>query len=274
MDNTAIVLRQHHELWSKGHVGLADELYAQDFIGHHPGEPDWSGPESVKLSVTTIREAFPDFAETVEDVVTAGDRVVTRFTSSGTHLGELSGVAPTGRRMAMSEMAIFRLARGRIVEQWGQLDRLGMFRQLGVVPATWPPMELLYEITFDVDVQDLGTTPSGQRRIVVVKGGSFAGPRLRGRVLPGGGDWLLVRTDGSRRLDVRGTLETDDGALIYGSYLGVIRGTPDDPSTYYFRTAPLFETAAPRYAWLNHVLAVGYGWRGEGRIGYSVYAIR
>jgi ketosteroid isomerase-like protein len=274
MDNTATVLRQHHELWSKGHVGLVDELYTQDFIGHHPGEPDWTGPESVKLSVTTIREAFPDFAETVEDVVAAGDRVVTRFTSSGTHLGELGGIAPTGRRMAMSEMAIFRLAGGRIVEQWGQLDRLGMFQQLGVVPTTWPPMELLYEITFDVDVQDLGTTPSGQRRIVVVKGGSFAGPRLRGRVLPGGGDWLLVRTDGSRRLDVRGTLQTDDGALIYGSYLGVIRGTPDDPSTYYFRTAPLFETAAPRYAWLNHVLAVGYGWRREGQIGYSVYAIR
>ncbi len=98
------------------------------------------------------------------------------------------------------------------------------------------------------------------------KGGSFAGPRLRGRMPPGGGDWLLVRTDGSRRLDVRGTLETDDGALIYG--------TPDDPSTCYVRTAPLFETAAPRYAWLNHVLAVGYGWRRDGRIGYSVYAIR
>ena len=62
--------------------------------------------------------------------------------------------------------------------------------------------------------------------------------------------------------------------MIYGTYLGVIHGAPDDPSTYYFRTAPLFETAAPRYAWLNHVLAVGYGWRREGRIGYSVYAIR
>lgn len=273
-ENTAVVLRHHDEIWTQGRLDVVDELYAPDFIGHHPGAPDWVGPESVKLVVRLTREAFPDFTETVEDVVASGDRVVTRFTSTGTHLGELRGLAPTGRRMAMAEMAIFRVARGRIVEKWGMIDGLGMARQLGIVPAPWPPMERLYDVTFDVDVQDLGATPSGQRRIVVVKGGSFEGPRLRGRVLPGGGDWLLARADGSRRLDVRVTLETDDGALIHSSYLGVIHGDPDDPATYYFRTAPLFETAAPSYAWLNRLLAVGYGWRRQGQVGYSMYAIR
>jgi len=97
-------------------------------------------------------------------------------------------------------------------------------------------MELLYEITMDVDVRDVGATPSGRRRIVVVKNGSFSGPRLRGRVLPCGGDWLLERADGSRRLDVRITLETHDGALIYASYLGIIHGSATDVSTHYFRT--------------------------------------
>jgi hypothetical protein len=111
----------------------------------------------------------------------------------------------------------------------------------------------------DVDVQDVEATPSGRRRIVVVKNGSFSGPRLRGRLLPCGGDWLLERADGSRRLDVRITLETHDGALIYASYLVVIHGSATDVSTHYFRTAPLFETAAEQYDWLNHILAVGYG---------------
>jgi steroid delta-isomerase-like uncharacterized protein len=273
-ESKAVVLRHHEEIWSKGNLDAIDAVYAPEFVGHHPGAPDWIGSESVKLIVRTMRDAFPDFTETIEDVVAEGDRVVTRFTSTGTHLGALRGLAPTGRRMSMAEMAVFRVARGRIVEKWGIFDRLGMVQQLGIVPSAWPPMELLYEITMDVDVQDVGATPSGRRRVVVVKGGSFSGPRLRGRVLPCGGDWLLERADGSRRLDVRITLETHDGALIYASYLGVIHGSATDVSTYYFRTAPLFETAAAQYDWLNHILAVGYGRSAGAQVAYSVYGIR
>jgi steroid delta-isomerase-like uncharacterized protein len=273
-EDKAVVLRHHEEIWSKGNLDAIDAVYAPEFVGHHPGAPDWIGPESVKLIVRTMRNAFPDFTETIEDVVAEGDRVVSRFTSTGTHLGALRGLAPTGRRMSMAEMAVFRIARGRIVEKWGLFDRLGMVQQLGIMPPAWPPMELLYEITMDVDVQDVGTTPSGRRRIVVVKSGRFSGPRLRGRVLPCGGDWVLERADGSRRLDVRITLETHDGALIYASYLGVIHGSATDVSTYYFRTAPLFETGAEQYDWLNHILAVGYGRRAGSQVGYTVYAIR
>jgi len=144
------------------------------------------------------------------------------------------------------------------------------------MPPAWPRGAngaLLYEITMDVYVQDVGATPSGRRRIVVVKNGSFSGPRLRGRVLPCGGDWLLERADGSRRLDVRITLETHDGALIYASYLGVIHGSATDVSTHYFRTGRLFETAAEQYDWLNHILAVGYGRRAGSQVGYTVHMI-
>ena len=122
-------------------------------------------------------------------------------------------------------------------------------------------------------IQDLGPTPLGQRRIVPVAGGRFEGARLRGVVLPhGGADWLLQRADDSFQQDVRVTLQTEDGALIAMSYRGVRHATPEisarlargervDPGQYYLRTAPLFETGAVRYAWLNCVVAVGVGER-------------
>ncbi len=283
-NNTVLVRRHHEEIWSKGNVDAVDEMYAPEFVGHHPGAPDWIGPQSVKRIVRLVRDAFPDFRETVEDVFAAGDRVVTRFIASGTHRGAYRGIAPTGRSVAMPEMAIFRVAGGKIVEKWGALDRLDMFQQLGVMPPVSPPFAFLYDITMDVEVQDIGATPAGHRRIVCVKGGTFTGPALRGRVVPGGGDWLVGRADGSRRLDVRLTLETDDGSLIYASYGGLFYGASDvlgriaagataDVSEYYFRTAPMFETAAERYAWLNRTLAIAYGRRTSSEVGYSVYAI-
>jgi len=144
--------------------------------------------------------------------------------------------------------------------------------------------ELLYEIAMDAESDDLGQTPLGHRRIVRVTGGTFEGPRLRGTVLPGGGDWLVERADGVRQLDVRITLRTDDGALIYAHYPGLchagpgvmarlLRGETVDPSEYYFRTAPLFETSAENYAWLNRVLALGIGRRTSRQVSYTVYAI-
>jgi steroid delta-isomerase-like uncharacterized protein len=283
-DARTLILRHHDAVWSRGDLDAIDALYAPDFVGHHPGLPDWVGREGVKLAVQTIRAAFPDFQESVEDVVVEGDRVVTRFTASGTHLGALAGVHPTGRRMSMAEIGVFRVADGRIAEKWGVVDRLSLFQQLGVVPDVWPLLELLYQITMDVTVLDLGPTPGGHRRIVRVEGGAFAGPRLRGEVLPGGGDWVLERSDESRRLDVRITLRTDDGDLIYASYGGVFRapseifgrlkaGEPVAPSAYYFRTAPLFETASAKYSWLNGILAICYGRLTPGQVSYDVYAI-
>ncbi|HEV2055599.1 MAG TPA: DUF3237 domain-containing protein [Methylomirabilota bacterium] len=145
--------------------------------------------------------------------------------------------------------------------------------------------ELLCEMSADLEEpQDIGTTPYGNRRIISVTGGSFAGPRLKGEVLPGGGDWLLIRPDGVRQLDVRATLRTDDGHLIYVSYRGIadispavfqrlLRGEAVDPAEYYFRTTPVFETGSEKYGWLNRIVTVGVGTRTPTGVGYIVYAI-
>ncbi|MFT3926996.1 MAG: DUF3237 domain-containing protein [Myxococcales bacterium] len=106
-------------------------------------------------------------------------------------------------------------------------------------------------------IQDLGKTPVGARVIYPITGGTFEGERLRGNVLPAGGDWTTQRADGVTELDLRITLATDDGALIYMTFAGIrddhAEGAP------YFRTLPRFETAAPQYAFLNRLLAVGRG---------------
>ena len=118
--------------------------------------------------------------------------------------------------------------------------------------------------------QKLGTVPHGTRIIVPVTGGDFDGPQLRGKILPGGGDWLLLRSDDVLELDLRITLETDDHALIYMTFQGLRHGPPDaiaalsrgeavDPASYYFRTAIRFETSAPQYAFLNRLIAVSSG---------------
>jgi uncharacterized protein DUF3237 len=102
--------------------------------------------------------------------------------------------------------------------------------------------------------QEIGSTPQGTLMIFPVTGGTFEGERLRGRVLAGGGDWVTAHKDGSFTLDLRVTLEADDGALIYMTFTGV-----RDDANHYFRTVPRFETAAPQYAFLNRLLAVGTG---------------
>lgn len=102
--------------------------------------------------------------------------------------------------------------------------------------------------------QELGATSEGKRVTYPIIGGAFEGDRLRGKVLSGGADWTLQRPDGAIELDLRITLETDDGALIHMTFTGI----RDDASSY-FHTLPRFETAAPKYAFLNKLLAAGTG---------------
>jgi len=102
--------------------------------------------------------------------------------------------------------------------------------------------------------EEIGVTPHGKLSIFPVTGGSFEGERLRGKVLAGGGDWVTEKADGTFELDLRVTLETEDGALVHMTFTGV-----RDDANHYFRTLPRFETAAPKYAFLNRLLAVGVG---------------
>ena len=137
------------------------------------------------------------------------------------------------------------------------------------------PAEILSRALMTVKViaaptRKLGAVPYGVRTFVPVAGGDFEGPRLRGTILPGGGDWLLLRSDGVLELDLRITLETHDHALIYMTFQGIRHGPPDvieafsrrevvDPARYYFRTVPRFETSAEAYTFLNRIVTIGVG---------------
>jgi len=128
---------------------------------------------------------------------------------------------------------------------------------------------MILEVTVAVP-QRIGAGPHGTRITVPITDGHFEGPRLRGRVLPGGGDWTILRGDGVLELDLRVTLETNDGALIHLTSKGLRHGPADviaaigrgevvDPSEYYFRTLPRFETGHSKYEFLNRLLAVASG---------------
>src|SRR5260370_226862 len=145
--------------------------------------------------------------------------------------------------------------------------------------------ELLFEIRAELsEVQVVGQTRAGIRRFRPVNGGTISGPRISGEILPGGGDWLLVRSDGVRSLDVRIMFRADDGHLVYGSARGLFAISPEaferiqkgedvDPAEYYFRTTPLFETSSEKYAWLNRVVAVSVGQFTQTAVLQTVYAV-
>jgi hypothetical protein len=144
--------------------------------------------------------------------------------------------------------------------------------------------QLITEQLFEFEAElatawDIEGTPHGARRIVTTNGGSFVGPKIKGELLHGA-DWLVVRPDGVREIDARVTLRTDDNHIIYMFYKGLITGVPDqdaDPTTYYFRTTPIFETGSDRYGWLNRIVSVGVGRRAgtreRPRVEYSIFQI-
>ena len=145
--------------------------------------------------------------------------------------------------------------------------------------------EFLFTITVTVDtLHDVGLVPSGTRHIDMLGKGTFEGPRLKGEVLAGGMDMKTVRADGAMNPNVRMVLKTDDGALVIMLYTGVRHGSPEvmarlargevvPPTEYYLRNTPYFETAAPRYDWLNRIVAVGVGRRMPDHASYDVFQI-
>lgn len=139
-----------------------------------------------------------------------------------------------------------------------------------------------YHATLRMPPEAVGRVPGGERVIVTVTGGAFEGPRLKGTIMPTGGDWVLSN-DGVIRLDVRATLQTDDGAYVYVQYFGIKRpeegkaaAEPGGATEYgqeYFMTSPRFETGDERYAWLNGLVTVAEGKAIPGGVAYRVYAV-
>jgi hypothetical protein len=147
--------------------------------------------------------------------------------------------------------------------------------------------EFLCNLVVYVDwrqVIDLGATPHGIRQIIHIKGGTFEGPKVKGVVLPGGGDWFVRRTDQVVEVDVRSVLRTDDNHLIYCCLRGInemtaevavkaITGKSVDSSKYYFRAAAVLETGSKKYEWLNRIVAVGVGNLTPAGVEYKVYTV-
>jgi len=134
--NKALMRQMVEEVFNRGNISLIDQFLAPDFVEHEelpPGIP--AGSEGVKQLTTMFRGAFPDFKATIDDMIAEGDKVVIRQTWSGTHKGEFMGIPPTGKSVAFGVIDIVRMAGGKGVEHWGQMDSMGMMQQLGVMPA-------------------------------------------------------------------------------------------------------------------------------------------
>jgi len=131
-ENKAIV-RRYIEAFNNQTPGVIDEVVADDFVDHHYPPELPRGPEGPKLWWNALYGAFPDGREKIEDVGADGDKVVVRFTFSGTHQGEFAGIPATGKPFSISGISIARVADGKLVEWWENADALGMMQQVGVI---------------------------------------------------------------------------------------------------------------------------------------------
>lgn len=136
-ENKALADRFHMDVFQAGKLEVADEILSSDFAWHGGMAPPQQpcGPEGVKQVATMIMGAFPDRKITHHDIIAEGGKVLIRWSMSGTHQGELMGIAPTGKSMTITGFDYFRIDRGKIVEMWQEADQLSMMQQLGVIPT-------------------------------------------------------------------------------------------------------------------------------------------
>jgi steroid delta-isomerase-like uncharacterized protein len=117
--------------WNQGRLEALDNLLAPDYAPHHSLNPVL-GPEGVKQLVAGFQSALPDLEFEIEDLIDAGEKLVVRWSLSGTHQAELFGLAATGRRIKLTGISIYRLAAGQVVESWDELDLFSLLDQVGV----------------------------------------------------------------------------------------------------------------------------------------------
>jgi steroid delta-isomerase-like uncharacterized protein len=132
--NKTLVRRAFEEVWSRGNLDIVDQLFSTDFLRHFPIGSETKGLDTFRDRLREHRTAFPDWSERVQLIVAEGDLVAVYFTSSGTNDGSFQGNSPTGQRIAITEMTIFRIADNKIVEQWLIPDLLSLNQQLGLIP--------------------------------------------------------------------------------------------------------------------------------------------
>jgi steroid delta-isomerase-like uncharacterized protein len=133
--NKAVVRRLFEELWNKGNLSVADQLFTPNYTHHDSSSPDFGhGPESERKRATLYRTAFPDLRLTIEDLIAEGDTVMARWSCHGTHRGSLNEIGPTGKQFTISGVTIARFVNGKLSEGFVNWDALGLMQQLGVVP--------------------------------------------------------------------------------------------------------------------------------------------
>jgi steroid delta-isomerase-like uncharacterized protein len=135
-ENKALVRRFIEEVWNKGNLDVIDELVAENHVDHDPaqaGSP--GGRQGVRAFVEMYRSAYPDTHLDIGEVIAEGDLVAMTWSATGTHQGELMGIAPTGRSVTVTGIGVDRISGGQIVESWANYDSLGMLAQLGAIPA-------------------------------------------------------------------------------------------------------------------------------------------
>ena len=135
--NKVLLRRSVEEVFSaQGDIDVADEIFAPDYVGHNPTDPqDVRGPEGAKERASIYRSAFPDVRLSIEEQVAEEDRVVTRWIANGTHQGEMMGIAPTGNQVRVEGITISHIQEGKILQEWELFDTLGLMQQLGAVPT-------------------------------------------------------------------------------------------------------------------------------------------
>ena len=133
--NKTIARRLVEEAFNKGNYGVIEELVAPTIVNHDPATGDETGVDGVRQNIDRYRSAFPDVKITIEEQVADGDLVASRWTATGTHKGELMGIAPTGKESTVTGLTLDKIKDGKIVESWTNWDTLGMLQQLGVIPA-------------------------------------------------------------------------------------------------------------------------------------------
>ena len=134
-ENKNVMRRMIEEVWNKGDLEVAEELFASDHTS--PSAPQLPpGPESVKMLVTMFRNAMPDYHMTIDLIVAEGDQVAARFIQTGTHTGDdLMGLPASGKKATWTEIGVLRIKDGLIAESWYEADMMGMMQQLGVIPT-------------------------------------------------------------------------------------------------------------------------------------------
>ena len=138
--NKALARRGTEEVWNQGKLAVIDELVASNATFHDPNVPGgkFTGPEGMQQFVQIYRTAFPDVHITIQDQIAEGDKVVNRWTATGTHKGDLMGIKPTNKFSTVTGVDIERYQNGKVVESWANYDMFGMLQQLGVVPSMTP----------------------------------------------------------------------------------------------------------------------------------------